>query len=228
MVSQTTSGKAFEYAPLIVAYETANYGRKSRILKKDGPYETAKRSFESCSIDAQEKYFKAANAAVRYITALEPKLENSTKDDNTIIVSVQSDQAGKDGDIRDVLITRPGSDWDIGFSAKNQNSAVKHPRLSDTINFGQDWFGTSCSSQYMDAVRGIFGTIRDMLVQGKKNNRHVLLWNEIQRKEDKFYTPILDAFEDEMTRLFEQKGGDIPYKLLGSTWQEGFLQDNEV
>lgn len=113
-----------------------------------------------------------------------------------------------------MLITRPGSDWEIGFSAKNQNSAVKHPRLSDTINFGQDWFATSCSPQYMGAVRETFGIIRDMLVQGKKSG-YALQWNEIQRKEDKFYTPILDAFEDEMTRLFEQKGGGIPYRLLG-------------
>lgn len=213
MSSQTVSGKAFEYALLIAAYERANNGREARVLKKDVPYETAKRSFESCSSDAQEKYFKAANAAVGHIAALEPRLENPTSGNDMVVVSVQPDQTGKDGDIRDVLVTRPKSGWEIGFSAKNQNSAVKHSRLSDKIDFGKEWFGVDCSPQYMDAVRKIFGNIRNMINESKKDNGHVLLWNEILGKADKFYIPVLDAFEDEMKR-FMQKGDDIPSRLL--------------
>ena len=152
MASQTASGKAFEYALLTAAYEKTNGGREARILKKDGPYETAKKYFESCSSTAREKYCKAANAAVRHIAALEPRLENPAVGDNKVVVSIQPDQTGKDGDIRDVLVTRPGSGWEIGFSAKNQNSAVKHSRLSDRIDFGQEWFGMGCSLQYMGGM----------------------------------------------------------------------------
>ena len=213
MTSQTTSGKAFEYALLIAAYERANDGRELRVLKKDGPYETAKRSFESCTSDAQEKYSKAANAAVGHIAALEPRLENPAGGNDRVVVSVQPDQTGRDGDIRDVLVARPGSGWEIGFSAKNQNSAVKHSRLSDKIDFGREWFGVDCSSQYMDTVRKIFGSVRDMVSEGRKDGGHVLLWSEIQGKADKFYVPVLDAFEDEMKR-FMQKGGGIPPLLL--------------
>ena len=213
MASQTTSGKAFEYALLIAAYKRANDGREARVLKKDGPYETAKRSFESCAGDAQEKYSKAANAAVGHIAALEPRLENPAGGNSKVVVSVQPDQTGKNGDIRDVLVTRPGSGWEIGFSAKNQNSAVKHPRLSDKIDFGKEWFGMDCSPQYMGAVRKIFGNVRNMVNESKKDNGRVLLWNEMLGKADKFYVPVLDAFEDEMKR-FMQKGGDTPSLLL--------------
>ena len=214
MVSQTASGKAFEYALLIAAYERTKDGMEDRVLKKDGPYEAAKRSFESCPSDAQEKYSKAANAAVGHVAELEPRLENSVGDNDRVVVSVQSDQTGRNGDIRDVLVARPGSGWEIGFSAKNQNSAVKHSRLSDRIDFGREWFGADCSPQYMDAVRKIFGNVRRMTNQGKKDGGHVLLWSEIQEKADRFYTPVLDAFEDEMRR-FMRKGGGIPSLLLG-------------
>lgn len=61
-------------------------------ILKDGPYETAKRLFESYPSDAQEEYSKAANATVRHTASLEPRLKNSDGDyDKSYVHLVGSD-----------------------------------------------------------------------------------------------------------------------------------------
>ena len=40
---------------------------------------------------------------------------------------------------------------------------VKHPLLSDLIDFGKKWFNKPCSQQYMSEVQTIFGEIRRLM-----------------------------------------------------------------
>ena len=210
MTTQTQSGKAFEYALLVEIYDNINNGQRVTI-KKDNAYNNAKKSFESYPDTEQEKYSKAANAAIKHIVTLEPRLENPINSEE-ITISIQSDQRGVEGDIRDVLMVRVENSWEIGFSAKNENSAVKYSRLSDRIDFGEKWLGLNCSQEYMDSVGKIFGSVRDMIQENLAKN-HALLWSEIPNKIDGFYVPLLDSFENEICKLVSLNE-NVPSLLL--------------
>ena len=77
-----------------------------------------------------------AKAALKIIEWLEPKMSDYTGD---LLISLQTDSKGQEGDVSDVLITI--DKWEIGLSCKHNHEAVKHSRLSDTIDFGKEWFG---------------------------------------------------------------------------------------
>ncbi|MCJ8306550.1 MAG: HaeIII family restriction endonuclease [Nitrosopumilus sp.] len=209
MVTQTQSGKAFEYALLIALQNKVNNGQKIKI-QKDNSYKIAKESFESCLSNEQRHYFKAATVAIKHIGTIEPRLENPINSEE-IVLSIQADQKGEDGDIRDILMVRTKSNWEIGFSAKNENSAVKHSRLSDKIDFGQKWFGVNCSESYMSVVGVIFGKIRKLMRESRMNG-DVLLWSDVPKISD-YYVPVLEAFEKEICSLIKSNK-DIPLSLL--------------
>ena len=142
----------------LIIYHRINNGQKVSI-RDDGHFKTTKKHFESYSQKEQEKYLKAASSAIKHIVKLEPRLENPINNDEEITIAIQSDQRGTSGDIRDVLVVRSKNNWEIGFSAKNENSAVKHSRLSDKIDFGQKWVGVKCTAEYMQTVGIIFGNV---------------------------------------------------------------------
>lgn len=58
--------------------------------------------------------------------------------DYILELEILSDDKGKLGDVRDVLAIRLLQKWEIGVSAKNNHKAVKHSRLSNTIDFGEN------------------------------------------------------------------------------------------
>jgi len=210
MTIQTQSGKAFEYALLIAIYNKVNNGQKIKI-QKDNSYKNTKASFESSPQKEQEKYSKAANAAIKHIVTIEPRLENPINDEE-ITISIQSDQRGAVGDIRDVLMIRAKNNWEVGFSAKNENSAVKHSRLSDRIDFGEKWLGLNCSEEYMKTVGIIFGKVRKLITENRAKN-YILLWSEIPTKIQEYYIPLLQAFEKEICLLIKNNN-NVPSLLL--------------
>lgn len=210
MTTQTQSGKSFEYALLTATYIKINNGQKISI-QKDNSYKNAKKSFESYSQSEQEKYSKAANSAIKHIVTLEPRLENPISNEE-ITISIQSDQRGVEGDIRDILMIRSKNNWEIGFSAKNENSAVKHSRLSDRIDFGERWLGVNCSKEYMKTVGIIFGKVRKLITENREQE-HILLWSEIPTKISEYYVPLLEAFEKEICDLI-RNNRNIPSRLL--------------
>jgi hypothetical protein len=167
-------------------------------MQKDNSYKNAKNSFESYPQNEQEQYNKAFKAAIKHIITLEPRLENPM-DNEEITILIQSDRKGMSGDIRDILVVRLKNGWEIGFSAKNENNAVKHSRLSDKIDFGKKWFGVgvNCSEEYLTTVGRIFGNIRTLMKESKKNG-NILLWSDIPTKTEEYYIPLLDAFEKEI------------------------------
>ena len=50
-------------------------------------------------------------------------------------MKIQSDDKGKEGDVRDVRIIRRGIEWEIALSVKSNHFAVKHSRLSKKFRF---------------------------------------------------------------------------------------------
>ncbi len=199
------SGKAFEYALCTELFDKLNNGQKITIIKNTSYY-NAQNCYDLFTLTEQKLYIKSARVAVDYISDLEPRLEHSISDDE-LHITIQPDQQGAKGDVRDVIMVRSVHNWEIGFSAKNNHTAVKHSRLSDKIDFGKEWLGVNCSNEYMKSVGKIFGDIRTLLKQNPNQN-----WRDLDNKESSYYIPTLDAFEKELCSL--SNNPQVPKLLL--------------
>lgn len=205
MAGQTQKGKAFEYACLkaLNAYLSE---KQEVVVEETATLHTAKEFYSELSEKTVEKMDKAANAAVKIILRLEPQLEQA--DGNTpLFLQIQEDAKGIAGDVRDVVCVRKQNDWEIGFSCKHNHTAVKHSRLSNTIDFGALWFLKSCSKEYFQEIEPIFTMLKEEKTLDKK-------WSEIKQKENIVYVPLLDAFVKELKRLDKQYPEEIPAQLI--------------
>lgn len=173
--------------------------------------DTAKGLYEA--VDAEMKYAldKAADAAVRVVKRLEPQLWNPNNNE-PLYLSIQPDAAGIKGDVRDVICLRKQNGWEIGFSCKHNHHAVKHSRLSDTIDFGKEWVGIPCSKEYFDTVIPLFSELRRFRDESKSAGKP-MLWDEIDDKAEKYYKPILRAFMKELKRISDENR-DTPEALI--------------
>ena len=208
--SQTEKGKAFEFACAQAILQTRQTAIDVELM--DSPQlGTAKRCYSYLQALEQENYRKGAEAAVKIIDRLEPRLFSG---EGTLKIGLQTDSAGIGGDVRDVLCLR-GTDWQIGLSCKHNHEAVKHSRLSDTIDFGRDWFGEACSQEYFEEVRKVFHPLRRMREDSLSlDSSHPALWSEVPDKEDSCYVPVLEAFMKEIKRLDSEFPGEIPRRLI--------------
>ena len=114
---------------------------------------------------------------------------------------------GGQGDVRDVILRNNSTGKETGVSAKNRHFAVKHSRLSEQIDFGSDWFGLPCSDEYFQMVIPVFRELRTLHRQREK-------WRNIPDKKQRFYMPILQAFEIEINKLFSQDSKKMAHGLI--------------
>ena len=134
---QTTNGKAFEYACILAIYN--EFIETQAIKIEESPQlVTAQNLYYSTDKALQDSLYSAASAAVRVIKELEPQLWNPNGN-VPLILSIQPDAAGIKGDVRDILCIRKQNGWGIGLSCKHNHHAVKHSRLSDSIDFGKEF-----------------------------------------------------------------------------------------
>ena len=205
---QVNNGKAFEYACLDSLYISLSSDQFVTI-EITPQLETAHQAFLDASEEMRDKLIRAANAATRVIKRLEPQLEYP---DNNIplYLSIQADAQGQLGDVRDVLCIRKQNEWEIGLSCKHNHRAVKHSRLSATIDFGSEWFDFPCSQEYFSVVAPLFEELRNM----RDSSGGTTKWSDINRKNELFYIPVLRAFMDELVRLDEANPLMIPEKLI--------------
>lgn len=205
MANQTQKGKAFEYACLKALNETLGMQQEIQIENTDA-YKTAKKFYEELDIEDAKKMGKGANAAVRIIKRLEPLLDNP-EDDTPLYLAIQDDAKGIIGDVRDVLCVRKKNGWEIGLSCKHNHTAVKHSRLSQSINFGRQWFDRDCSEEYFKEISPVF----QRLLAYKTA---LTLWRNIDDKEKIVYRPLLNAFVRELKRLDKDFPEEIPGELV--------------
>jgi hypothetical protein len=203
---QTKTGKAFEYALLNSFLERLEVITSVSILDNE-PYKTAKRCFDSFGEKEKELYNLNASFAVNFLIDLEPRLSSGVSKEDVLQLEIISDRQGQSGDVRDVLAIRSLQKWEIGVSAKNNHRAVKHSRLSTDLNFGKEWVGTTCSNEYFITIAPIF----TYLEQSKKEK---LVWRDVPNKHKKIYTPILQAFIDEVIKLNNSNPDKFPSLLV--------------
>jgi len=207
----TKNGKAFEYACLEAL--RVEFSRSQRVSVIDSEQlHTAERCYLSLKSSTQSEMCKAASAMKRVLVRLEPKLRNC-KDGDVLSLSLQSDERGQSGDVRDVLCMRVSATWEIGLSCKHNHSAVKHSRLAKDLDFGKKWAGCPCSPQYFAAVNPIFERLGRIRATARASGR-VAIWRDIADKDTKVYLPVLDAFIEELKRIDRKLGGGLAPRLV--------------
>lgn len=100
--------------------------------------------------------------------------------------------------------------WEIGVSAKNNHKAVKHSRLSSTIDFGSKWLGIKSSDTYFKTVRPIFEELRKI----KNESNSTKLWSELDDHHSTVYLPILTAFIAEIKNLHKKNPSVVSANLI--------------
>lgn len=196
-------GRAYEFACLNALNDEIKKLRPVKIETTDG-YDAAKRAWNAIDNSLQVVMEESALAAVETLFELEPLIVEDGDDE--LVLKIQQDSRGEEGDVRDILIVRRNIEWEIGLSLKHNHFAVKHSRLSRSLDFGDKWFGIPCSKKYWEDIKPIF----DYLVEEKFKGTN---WSELPAKEVDVYIPLLTAFMNEVRRSNENDDS-IPSRMV--------------
>lgn len=202
---QVKNGKAFEYA-LAVQYSCyLKENGVNLVLVENAAYEDAKRYYDASVFADRRRFDYCAALTIDTMVRIEPGLTAVGKPNECLQIYINQDNAGENGDVRDVVFQRMKPSWEIGFSAKNNNDAVKHSRLSKVLDFGNSWFGVPCSTNYWTDIKPIFNYL---------DNNNDKTWNDLgAEKATKVYIPLLEAFRKELMYI-NDNNVDIPQKLI--------------
>ena len=190
-------GRVYEFAYLNTLHEEISKYRVSNI-EKNSSYKAAEKAWNTLEESEKDMYEVSALAGTNAILELEPLILDDGDDE--LELKIQTDEKGKDGDVRGVLIIRKGIESEIGLSVKHNHFASKG------LDFGEKLYGIKCSDNYWDAIKPIFDYLENE--KAKESN-----WRDLPSKEDDVYLPLLNAFKDEIYRQNNVYGKDIP-KLM--------------
>ncbi len=202
-VQSNNQGRAYEYICLLTLNEEINKIRKSQIVENSA-YHAAQNAWNLVGSAFQSILKESAKAAVATIFDMEPMIIE--KGNDILTLKIQTDNEGKEGDVRDILISRSDVCWEIGLSIKHNHFAVKHSRLGKSLDFGKKWFNIPCSTIYWNDIKPIF----DYLESQKTENKN---WNELPSKDKDVYVPLLRAFMNEIKRS-TQTDSSVPRKMV--------------
>ncbi len=201
--SSNNQGRAYEFACLNSLYDAIIKIRPANIIKNSS-YTAAEHAWNTLSQGDQNLYMLSAQSIINTIFALEPNIIEP--DCDILDLYIQNDKHGEDADVRDIIIERKDTIWEIGLSIKHNHMAVKHSRIAKTLDFGLKWYGVPCSKTYRDDVKPVF----DFLEQEKTK---AIYFKNLNSKEDDVYVPLLKAFVKEIsTQVMANK--DIPRKMV--------------
>lgn len=201
--NSNNQGRAYEFAWINALYHVLSANRKVQIVQNSSLYAN-KRAWDTMDDQTQRVFEISARSAVDAILQLEPLAREN--DDAELFLEFQKDDAGIQGDVRDIVIKRNDIPWECGLSIKHNHKAVKHSRLSHGLDFGKEWFHMPCTESYWNDVTPIF----DRLKEEKQKDRK---WSELAHKEDEVYIPLLNAFMDEINRAY-QRDASMPEKMV--------------
>lgn len=204
---QVKNGKAFEYAIAHKYYEyIASLGLPVEWVDNDA-LRIARSFYDTFSDIDKQRFDNAANNTIFSLVKIEPGLITQGRRSDVLRIALNNDVAGETGDVRDIVFSHNNPCWEIGFSAKNNNDAVKHSRLGKDLDFGKVWLGYPCSSAYWNDIKPIFTLIESHISQGHT-------WNDLGfSKERDIYMPILKAFRKELMFICDHNS-DVPKKLI--------------
>lgn len=196
-------GRAYEYICLTTLYNEIGKLRSVEI-EQNSAYNAAFHAWSLISPLFQNILTESAKSAVDTIFDMEPMIIEPSND--LLKLKIQTDNEGKDGDVRDIVISRKDVQWEIGLSLKHNHFAVKHSRLAKSLDFGEKWFNMPCSNIYWADIKPIF----DYLKTQKDNKRN---WSELPHKDKDVYIPLLQAFIDEIVRS-NKINAEVPKRMV--------------
>jgi hypothetical protein len=196
--SQVENGKAFEFA-----VATAFSSLLGIEIEASRELENSANSFLRIDLEKQVRFQKSASLAVGHIKELEAKRFGSQQ---PVGIRFNSDREGQRGDVRDVVVEL--SDSELGVSCKTNHGAFKHSRLSGKIDFVKKWglASSGCSQTYWNTVSPIFEELSEI----RESSNGTALWSDIDQVPERFYWPILDAFERELLELTREGSDSAP------------------
>lgn len=201
--NSNNQGRAYEYAWMRTLFDNLSSLRETKIVHNSS-YDANERAWDSISDDKRELYAISAKAAIDTIIELEPMMSEDSSD--VLLLEFQKDEFGESGDVRDIVISRDGVEWEIGLSIKHNHDAVKHSRLSHVLDFGEEWYGIPCSNEYWSDISSVFDWL-------KCEAKSRIEWSELEDKERDVYVPLLKAFLDEVDRAYSEDPS-LPVKMF--------------
>ena len=190
--SSNNQGRAYEYAWLDVLSKKLSKSQQIELVRNSS-FDANMRAWLTMPEEMRDLLYISADAAVETLVELEPRLNENNS--GIIRLEFQQDKTAIKGDVRDILIKRPDTAWEIGLSIKHNHDAVKHSRLSYCLDFADEWFGNPCSDAYWADIQPIFDRLKEHKAQGS-------LWSDISDKENEIYVPLLRAFMEEIRRAY--------------------------
>ncbi len=115
-------GRAFEYA-FITILETEIRPFHTVRIEQNSSLKAAKDAWNKISAEMRSLLENGAKAGILKLFDLEPLLSETAQD--PIVLKIQTDTTGENGDVRDIVISRDGIKWEIGLSLKHNHFAVK-------------------------------------------------------------------------------------------------------
>lgn len=193
---QVDNGRAFEFS--VAQALSATIGVE--ILESPSSI-NAQQSYKMISEKLRNRFDNASLKVAQHL--IEKELTLVEKKPRA--VWLPSDSIGQKGDVRDVIISTENGE--IGISCKTNHDAFKHSRLSGKADFVKSWGldVNGCSDRYWSDVRPVF----DELSRIRKASKATALWRFEPDVPDRFYWPVLDAFEREIKRLNDKADSEF-------------------
>ena len=197
-------GRAFEYACIMQLENAISKYRK--VIVDEVSTVAAYDAWNVQTLSQQKQLIIAADAFIETLFQAEPLILEQDEDDDVLLLSINKDSDAEGGDVRDIVITRNSIKWEIGLSMKHNHFAVKHSRLSPTIDFGNKWYSIPCDEFYWKQVLPIFDSLRDLKIKN-------VAWHDLTDKEGEVYYPIVNAFIQQIQRSYSLDN-TLPTRLL--------------
>lgn len=202
-VQSNNQGRAYEYVFINTLFEEINKIRPVTIEETSALF-ASRHAWEFVSQEFKNLLKSSTLSAVYTIFDMEPLILEYNND--VLLLKIQTDNQGKEGDVRDIIILRKDIQWEIGLSIKHNHFAVKHSRIAEKLDFGKKWFDIPCSKNYWDSITPVF----DYLKQQKLQNKN---WSDLNNKNDDVYVPILKAFISEIQQS-NSLDNSVPKKMV--------------
>lgn len=191
-MTQVKNGNAFEYACISAVQRVVSEYQEVYIVK-DNHFQNCEIDYMSLTTNERELLLLAAEKGIQSLLNYEANLTNRTAE--ALEVKLNSSSEGQRGDVRDVIISKRKENWQIGISAKHNHNAVKHPRLSPTIDFGKDWLQIPTPESYFQTLDGLWSQLR-------LYKEDQLTWDDVDK--DDIYHRVLTAFCDALQKMNTQ------------------------
>lgn len=194
MSKSANRGYSFEYSTIVEGQKilNANIEPRTQTWINDKGIE----KYNSITSDEQQAMLDASNAIVNFLIEYEPWIQQK-ETEITYVGTIRGSN-----DVSDVRFSNIQNSF--GVSLKSNHDAVRHPRISPTIDIARQWLGAPTDQQYMDEIRQI---IENFFSYCSYNN--ITRYNQLDKNklDSILYRPVTESFALMLHRVFTKSQG---------------------